>query len=63
MVGDLTLGEDSHEVRRGDSPVELTATEFELPTWCSTASTTPTPRGSAHRWQLDLPDEPVVVHR
>jgi two-component system, OmpR family, response regulator len=30
VVGDLTLDEDSHEVRRGDTPVELTATEFEL---------------------------------
>ena len=30
VVGDLTLDEDSHEVRRGDVPVELTATEFEL---------------------------------
>jgi len=29
-VGDLTLDEDSHEVRRGDEPVELTATEFDL---------------------------------
>ncbi|MDF1478012.1 response regulator transcription factor [Leifsonia sp. H3M29-4] len=29
-VGDLTLDEDSYEVRRGDVPVELTATEFEL---------------------------------
>ena len=30
VVGDLTLDEDSHEVRRGDAVVELTATEFEL---------------------------------
>jgi two-component system OmpR family response regulator len=30
VVGDLCLDEDSHEVRRGDTPVELTATEFEL---------------------------------
>jgi two-component system OmpR family response regulator len=30
VVGDLVLDEDSHEVRRGDAPVELTATEFEL---------------------------------
>jgi two-component system OmpR family response regulator len=30
VVGDLTLDEDSHEVRRGDAPLELTATEFEL---------------------------------
>jgi two-component system, OmpR family, response regulator len=29
-VGDLTLDEDSHEVRRGDTAVDLTATEFEL---------------------------------
>jgi two-component system OmpR family response regulator len=29
-VGDLTLDEDSHEVRRGGTAVELTATEFEL---------------------------------
>jgi two-component system OmpR family response regulator len=29
-VGDLTLDEDSHEVRRGDVAVSLTATEFEL---------------------------------
>ena len=29
-VGDLVLDEDSHEVRRGDAVVELTATEFEL---------------------------------
>jgi two-component system OmpR family response regulator len=29
-VGNLTLDEDSHEVRRGDRLVELTATEFEL---------------------------------
>jgi two-component system OmpR family response regulator len=30
VVGDLTLDEDSHEVRRADQPVTLTATEFEL---------------------------------
>jgi two-component system OmpR family response regulator len=30
VVGDLVLHEDSYEVRRGESPVELTATEFEL---------------------------------
>ncbi|AWB87851.1 DNA-binding response regulator [Mycetocola zhujimingii] len=29
-VGDLTLDEDSHEVMRGGTPIELTATEFEL---------------------------------
>ncbi|MET0189333.1 MAG: response regulator transcription factor [Pseudonocardia sediminis] len=29
-VGDLVMDEDGHEVRRGDSPIELTATEFEL---------------------------------
>src|SRR3978361_1250440 len=29
-VGDLPLDEDSHEVRRGERMVELTATEFEL---------------------------------
>jgi two-component system, OmpR family, response regulator len=29
-VGDLTLDEDSHEVRRDDELLELTATEFEL---------------------------------
>jgi len=29
-VGDLTLDEDSHEVRRGGTLVPLTATEFEL---------------------------------
>jgi two-component system OmpR family response regulator len=29
-VGDLTLNEDSHEVRRGGDPIALTATEFEL---------------------------------
>jgi two-component system OmpR family response regulator len=30
VVGDLTLDEDSHEVRRGGDAIELTATEFEL---------------------------------
>jgi len=30
IVGDLTLDEDSHEVRRGGDLVSLTATEFEL---------------------------------
>lgn len=30
VVGDLTLDEDSHEVRRGDAEIALTATEFEL---------------------------------
>jgi two-component system OmpR family response regulator len=30
VVGDLTLDEDSHEVRRGGTLVTLTATEFEL---------------------------------
>ncbi|MDQ7908844.1 response regulator transcription factor [Phytohabitans sp. ZYX-F-186] len=30
VVGDLSLDEDSHEVRRGGDPVSLTATEFEL---------------------------------
>ncbi|RKN15455.1 DNA-binding response regulator [Micromonospora musae] len=29
-VGDLSLNEDSHEVRRGDRSINLTATEFEL---------------------------------
>jgi two-component system OmpR family response regulator len=29
-VGDLTLDEDSHEVRRGAESLQLTATEFEL---------------------------------
>ncbi|MEU8262233.1 response regulator transcription factor [Micromonospora sp. NPDC048999] len=29
-VGDLSLDEDSHEVRRGDDSITLTATEFEL---------------------------------
>ena len=29
-VGDLTLDEDSHEVRRGGEEISLTATEFEL---------------------------------
>lgn len=30
VVGDLTLDEDSHEVRRADQEISLTATEFEL---------------------------------
>jgi len=30
VVGDLVLDEDSHEVRRADREVQLTATEFEL---------------------------------
>jgi two-component system, OmpR family, response regulator len=30
IVGDLVLDEDSHEVRRGDALITLTATEFEL---------------------------------
>ncbi|BAL85733.1 putative two-component system response regulator [Actinoplanes missouriensis 431] len=30
VVGDLTLDEDSHEVRRGGDLITLTATEFEL---------------------------------
>jgi two-component system OmpR family response regulator len=30
IVGDLTLDEDSHEVRRGGDQITLTATEFEL---------------------------------
>lgn len=30
QVGDLTLNEDSYEVYRGDTPIELTTTEFEL---------------------------------
>ena len=29
-VGDLSLDEDSYEVHRGDTAIELTATEFEL---------------------------------
>ena len=29
-IGDLTLDEDSYEVWRGDTAIELTATEFEL---------------------------------
>ena len=29
-VGDLVLNEDSYEVTRGGTPIELTATEFEL---------------------------------
>jgi two-component system, OmpR family, response regulator len=29
-VGDLVLNEESYEVYRGDTPIELTATEFEL---------------------------------
>jgi two-component system OmpR family response regulator len=30
VVGDLTLDEDSREVRRGGDSITLTATEFEL---------------------------------
>jgi two-component system OmpR family response regulator len=30
VVGDLVMDEDSHEVRRGDELIGLTATEFEL---------------------------------
>jgi two-component system OmpR family response regulator len=30
VVGDLVLDEDSHEVRRADQEIQLTATEFEL---------------------------------
>jgi two-component system, OmpR family, response regulator len=30
QVGDLVLNEESYEVRRGDTDIELTATEFEL---------------------------------
>ena len=30
VVGDLTLDEDSHEVRRAGEEIHLTATEFEL---------------------------------
>ncbi len=30
VVGDLVLDEDSHEVRRGEDEIQLTATEFEL---------------------------------
>lgn len=30
MVGDLSMDEDSHEVRRGEDLIQLTATEFEL---------------------------------
>ncbi|MGQ0468056.1 MAG: response regulator transcription factor [Sporichthyaceae bacterium] len=30
VVGDLTLDEDSHEVRRGGAEISLTATEYEL---------------------------------
>jgi two-component system OmpR family response regulator len=30
QVGDLTLNEDSYEVFRGDTQIELTSTEFEL---------------------------------
>lgn len=30
VVGDLVLDEDSHEVFRGDTEIDLTATEFEL---------------------------------
>ena len=29
-IGDLTLNEDSHEVERAGTPIDLTATEFEL---------------------------------
>src|SRR5947209_4816272 len=30
IVGDLMMNEDSHEVRRGEEDITLTATEFEL---------------------------------
>ncbi|MBK6873066.1 MAG: response regulator transcription factor [Kineosporiaceae bacterium] len=30
IVGDLTMDEDSHEVERDGTPIQLTATEFEL---------------------------------
>ena len=30
VVGDLRMDEDSHEVWRGEDPIKLTATEFEL---------------------------------
>ena len=30
MVDDLALDEESHEVHRGDDPIDLTPTEFKL---------------------------------
>jgi two-component system, OmpR family, response regulator len=30
VFADLVMDEDAHEVRRGDRPIELTATEFNL---------------------------------
>src|SRR4029450_6995579 len=47
VVGDLVLDEDSHEVRRGGTEIQLTATEFELLRYLM-----PTPRAVPSKAQI-----------
>ncbi|MGH9062868.1 MAG: response regulator transcription factor [Acidimicrobiales bacterium] len=60
---DLELDEDTYEVRRGDQPVELTATEFKLLRYLLLNARRVVSKAQIldHVWQYDFGGDPNVV--
>jgi two-component system OmpR family response regulator len=61
--GDLTLDQDTHEVRRGGSLVELTATEFNVlrHLMANAGRVVPKEQIFEQVWGYELPDDSTVV--
>jgi two-component system, OmpR family, response regulator len=61
--GDLTLDQDTHEVRRGDVPVELTATEFNVlrHLMANAGRVVAKEQIFEHVWGYELPEDSTVV--
>ena len=62
-VGDLTLDEDTREVRRGDRPAELTPTEYELLRYLMRRSPSVLTKAQIldHVWEYDFGGRSNVV--
>ncbi|MFD9892824.1 response regulator transcription factor [Amycolatopsis sp. NPDC059027] len=62
-VGDLTLDEDTREVRRGDRPADLTPTEYELLRYLMRRSPTVLTKAQIldHVWEYDFGGRSNVV--
>ncbi len=57
-----TLVDDLLLLARLDSGRPLENTDVDLSEWSSTRSVTPHAASPSHRWALDVPDDPVVIH-
>src|SRR6266851_4275488 len=63
QFADLVMDEDTHEVWRGDAPVELTATEFNLLRYLLLNSRRVLSKSQIldHVWQYDFGGDPNIV--